>query len=163
MVCVQGGTWCVGRVEHGVWAGWDMVCGQGGTCCVGRVGHGVWAGWDMLLCSVLLCWFCHDMLVDARHVAVWGVGWVRVACWLMHSLMVGGVRWAFDMLVYVWPVAVWAGWDTSSSKLVELCGNNFIQSTYLSSSIYLLVHFHSDHTNAATGFRLTYQTSDDPS
>ena len=44
-VCGQGGTcWCVGRVGHGVWAGWDMlVCGQSRTWCVGRVAHGVWA------------------------------------------------------------------------------------------------------------------------
>ena len=103
------------------------------------------------------------MLVDAPPDGGWGVGWGRVTCWLMHRLMVGGVRRGFDMLVYVWPVAVWAGWDTSSSKLVELCGNNFIQANYLSSSIYLLVHFRSDHTNAARGFRLEYQTSDDPS
>ena len=44
-----------------MWAGWDMVCGQGGTCCC---------------VAFLLCWFCHDMLVDARPDGGWGAAGV---------------------------------------------------------------------------------------
>ena len=49
----------------------------------------------------------------------------------------------------------------SGHVVANLCGNGFIQSTYISSSAYFLVRFHSDDATSAQGFRLQFQTTVD--
>ena len=55
-----------------------------------------------------------------------------------------------------------SGWDSSGTILADLCGGGFIQPTLLSSGVFMLIRFRSDHANTASGFRLQYQTTNLP-